>query len=179
MHEGSHHFILRANRCPDPDGDGVTVCDDPGFLAGLPTGFAPCEQFGFDWAFVIGAQTPHFLVDYQTPTTGVAFKIHRHQPLLLNVHYTNPYVDTMAEVWVNATPADAALVRHPARILFETVANAFIRVARGRPAPAPATTRARSPVTRSAICPESRRPRPSTSRSSASPPTCTSARSSS
>jgi hypothetical protein len=131
MHEGSHHFILRAHRCPDPDGDGVTECDDPGFLARYPTGFAPCEQFGYDWAFVVGSQTSHFLVDYQTATTGVAFQLHRHQPLLLNSHYTNPYADTMAEVWVNATPVDAALVRHPAKILFEDLASAFIKVSPG------------------------------------------------
>lgn len=131
MHEGSHHFILRAWRCADPDGDGVTDCDDPGFDARFPTGFRPCDEFGHGWAFIVGSQTPHFLVDYQTPTTGVAVPLHRRQPLLLNSHYTNPYRDTLAEVWVNVRPADAALVRHPAQILFEVVANAFIKVPPG------------------------------------------------
>ena len=74
MHEGSHHFILRAYRCAIADGDGVTDCDEPDFDARFPTGFVPCEQFGYDWGFVVGAQTPHFRVDYQTETTGVAFR---------------------------------------------------------------------------------------------------------
>jgi hypothetical protein len=133
MHEGSHHFILRAFRCEqDTDGNGTSDCDEPGFDAQFPTGFAPCEQFGhLGSAFVVGSQTPHFIVDYQTPATGVAFRLHRNQPLLLNAHYTNPYRDTLAEVWVNATPADPAQVTRPARILFETLANAFIKVPPG------------------------------------------------
>jgi hypothetical protein len=131
MHEGSHHFILRAARCTDPDGDGVTDCDEPGFDDRFPTGFRPCEEFGYDFGFVVGAQTPHFRVDYQTEATGVAFQIARRQPLLFNSHYTNPFKDTQGEVWVNVEPVDPALVRHPARILFEEVANAFIKVPPG------------------------------------------------
>jgi hypothetical protein len=131
MHEGSHHFILRAFRCADDDGDGTNDCDEPDFDARYPTGFAPCEQFGFNWAFVVGSQTPHYLVDYQTAATGVALPIHTNQPLLLNAHYTNPFADTMAEVWVNAKPVDPVLVVHRARILFEQIANVFIKVPPG------------------------------------------------
>jgi hypothetical protein len=128
MHEGSHHFILRAARCLDPDGDGVTTCDDPTFDDRFPTGFRPCEEFGYDFGFVVGAQTPHLRVDYQTEATGVALELARHQPLLLNSHYTNPFKDTLAEVWVNVEPVDPLLVRHRARILFSQVANAFLKV---------------------------------------------------
>ncbi len=133
MHEGSHHFIVRAFRCRDADGDGVNDCDEPDFDSRFPTGFAPCAEFGSDLTaqFVVGSQTPHFIVDYQTPTTGVGLALHRNQPLLLNSHYTNPYRDTLAEVWVNVTPADPALVTRPAHILFETLANAFIKVPPG------------------------------------------------
>lgn len=131
MHEGSHHFILRAHRCGDRDDNGTDDCDEPGFDDRFPQGFQPCDRFGSGWAFVVGSQTPHFLVDYQTATTGVAFPLHRHQPLLLNAHYTNPYADTQAEVWVNVTPVDAGLVRHPARILFEELANVFLKVPPG------------------------------------------------
>jgi len=131
MHEGSHHFILRANRCRDLDQDGVNDCDEPDFDARFPSGFAPCEQFGTGWAFMVGAQTPHYLVDYQTAETGVAVRLRKNQPLLLNSHYTNPFADTMAEVWVNVTPVDPALVVHPARILFEELANLFIKVPPG------------------------------------------------
>src|SRR5262249_24859923 len=131
MHEGSHHFILRANRCGDADQNGIDDCDEPGFDARFPQGFAPCEQFGYRWAFMVGAQTPHYLVDYQTPTTGVAVHLRKNQPLLLNSHYTNPFADTMAEVWVNVTPADPATVTHRARILFEEIANVFIQVPPG------------------------------------------------
>jgi hypothetical protein len=131
MHEGSHHFILRAFRCRDRDGNGANDCDEPDFDGRFPAGFRPCEEFGSNWAFVVGSQTPHFLVDYQTEATGVAFGLHRRQPLLLNSHYTNPFSDTLAEVWVNVTPVDPAQVRHPARILFETIANAFIKVPPG------------------------------------------------
>jgi hypothetical protein len=133
MHEGSHHFIVRAFRCVDADGDGTNDCDEPGFDSRFPTGFAPCAEFASDLSaqFVVGSQTPHFIVDYQTPTTGVGLRLHRNQPLLLNSHYTNPYSDTLAEAWVNVTPADASLVTHPARILFETLANAFITVPPG------------------------------------------------
>lgn len=131
MHEGSHHFILRAARCPDPDGDGITVCDDPAFDEQFPTGFRPCEEFGYDFGFIVGAQTPHLRVDYQTESTGVALELARRQPLLLNSHYTNPYRDTRAEVWINVEPVDPILVRHRARILFAQVANAFIRVPPG------------------------------------------------
>src|SRR5262249_41796309 len=112
-------------------GNGVDDCDEPGFDARFPTGFRPCDEFGPDWGFVVGSQTPHFLVDYQTATTGLAYRLHRRQPLLLNSHYTNPYSDSMAEVWVDATPVDPGLVRHTARILFEEVANAFLKVAPG------------------------------------------------
>ncbi len=80
---------------------------------------------------MVGAQTPHLRVDYQTEATGVAFSFARRQPLLFNSHYTNPFKDTMGEVWVNVEPVDPALVRHPARILFEQVANAFIKVPPG------------------------------------------------
>jgi hypothetical protein len=139
MHEGSHHFILRAFRCRDADGDGTNDCDEPDFDARFPTGFRPCEEFShLSSSFLVGAQTPHFLVDYQTPTTGVALELYRNQPLLLNSHYTNPYQDTVAEVWVSATPVDARLVRYPARILFETLANAFIKVPPGTAATATA-----------------------------------------
>jgi len=131
MHEGSHHFILRAARCADPDGDGLTTCDDPGFDARFPQGFRPCEEFGYDFGFVVGAQTPHLRVDYQTEATGVALEIARHQPLLLNSHYTNPFKDTLAEVWVNVEEVDPLLVRHRARILFAQVANAFIKAPPG------------------------------------------------
>jgi hypothetical protein len=132
MHEGSHHFILRVARCPDPDGDGITECDDPAYDDQFPQGFQPCEQFGYDFAFVIGAQTPHLRVDYQTETTGVALKLARRQPLLLNSHYTNPFRDTLAEVWINVEPVDPILVRRPARLLFEVIANAFIKVPPGQ-----------------------------------------------
>ena len=132
MHEGSHHFILRANRCLDRDDNGISDCDEPGFDARFPTGFVPCEQFGYDWAFVVGGQTPHYLVDYQTAETGVALHMHKNQPLLLNSHYTNPFADTMAEVWVNVTPVDSSLVTHRARILFEEIANVFIKVPPGQ-----------------------------------------------
>lgn len=125
MHEGSHHFILRAYRCNGAE------CDDPGFDARFPSGFAPCEQFGYGWAFMVGAQTPHYLVDYQTEETGVAVHLAKNQPLLFNSHYTNPFADTMAEVWVNAAPVDPALVTHPGRILFEELANVFLRVPPG------------------------------------------------
>jgi hypothetical protein len=131
MHEGSHHFILRAARCPDPDGDGITQCDDPAFDAQFPTGFRPCEEFGYDFEFVVGSQTPHFRVDYQTEETGVALPIARRQPLLLNSHYTNPFKDTLAEVWVNVEQVDPILIRHRARILFAQVANAFIKAPPG------------------------------------------------
>jgi hypothetical protein len=138
MHEGSHHFILRAFRCTDAAGndvdrdhDGVNDCDEDSFDAQFPTGFAPCEQFGYGWAFMVGAQTPHYLVDYQTAETGVAVHLRKNQPLLLNSHYTNPFADTMAEVWVNVTPVDPALVTHRARILFEEIANVFIKVPPG------------------------------------------------
>jgi hypothetical protein len=131
MHEGSHHFILRANRCRDADQDGISDCDEPDFDARFPTGFAPCEQFGSGWAFMVGAQTPHYLVDYQTAETGVAVRLKKNQPLLLNSHYTNPFADTTAEVWVNVTPVDPALVVHRARILFEELANLFIKVPPG------------------------------------------------
>ena len=80
---------------------------------------------------MVGAQTPHYLVDYQTAETGVAVRLHKNQPLLLNSHYTNPFANTMAEVWVNVTPVDHALVVHPARILFEEIANVFIKVPPG------------------------------------------------
>ncbi len=131
MHEGSHHFILRAYRCADADGNGTNDCDQPDFDARFPSGFAPCEQFGYGWAFMVGAQTPHYLVDYQTAETGVAVHLRKNQPLLLNSHYTNPFADTMAEVWVNVTPVDPALVTHRARILFEEIANVFIKVPPG------------------------------------------------
>jgi hypothetical protein len=131
MHEGSHHFILRAHRCTDQNGNGTSDCDEPGWGAGFPTGFAPCAEFGSGWAFMVGAQTPHFLVDYQTADTGVAVRLKKNQPLLLNSHYTNPFADTMAEVWVNVKPVDPALVTHRARILFEEVANVFIKVPPG------------------------------------------------
>jgi hypothetical protein len=131
MHEGSHHFILRAHRCGDRNGNGTDDCDDPDFDAQFPEGFQPCERFGTGWGFVIGSQTPHSLVDYQTAVTGVAFPLHRRQPLLLNAHYTNPFADTKAEVWVNVTPVDPALARHPARILFEEVANVFLKIPPG------------------------------------------------
>ena len=131
MHEGSHHFILRAHRCPDANANGTSDCDEPGFDEQFPTGFAPCEQFGFGWAFMVGAQTPHYLVDYQTAETGVAVRFKKNQPLLLNSHYTNPFADTMAEVWVNVKPVDPQLVTHRARILFEEVANVFIKVPPG------------------------------------------------
>jgi hypothetical protein len=138
MHEGSHHFILRAYRCTDAaghdvdrDGDGVNDCDEPEFDATRPSGFAPCGEFGYGWAFMVGAQTPHYLVDYQTAATGVAVHLRKNQPLLLNSHYTNPFADTMAEVWVNVTPVDPALVVHRARILFEEIANVFIKVPPG------------------------------------------------
>jgi hypothetical protein len=141
MHEGSHHFILRALRCEDADGDGTNDCDEPDFDARFPQDFRPCEEFShLSSSFLIGAQTPHYLVDYQTATTGVALRLHRNQPLLFNSHYTNPYSDTLAEVWVNATPVDPALVRHPARILFETLANAFILVPPGQRLPVSAST---------------------------------------
>jgi len=132
MHEGSHHFILRAYRCGDANGNGIDDCDEPDFDSRFPTGFAPCEQFGYIWAFVVGAQTPHLLVDYQTAETGVGFPLRKNQPLLLNSHYTNPFANTMAEVWVNVTPVDSALVTHRARILFEEIANAFIKVPPGK-----------------------------------------------
>jgi hypothetical protein len=146
MHEGSHHFILYAFRCLDNDGnpvdangDGTPDCDEPGFDDRFPDGFRPCDEFThLGRSFVVGSQTPHFIVDYQTPITGVAFRLHRNQPLLLNSHYTNPYADTLAQVWVNATPVERALVRYPARILFETLANAFIRVPPGTTARATA-----------------------------------------
>jgi hypothetical protein len=131
MHEGSHHFILRAARCTDVDGDGQTICDDPNFDAQFPQGFRPCEEFGYNFAFVVGAQTPHLRVDYQTEETGVALEIARHQPLLLNSHYTNPFKDTLAEVWVNVEQVDPLLIRHRARILFAQVANAFIQAPPG------------------------------------------------
>jgi hypothetical protein len=131
MHEGSHHIILRANRCLDRNQNGISDCDEPGFDAQFPTGFAPCERFGPGWAFMVGAQTPHYLVDYQTAETGVAVHLRKNQPLLLNSHYTNPFANTMAEVWVNAMPVDHALVVHPARILFEEIANVFIKVPPG------------------------------------------------
>ena len=131
MHEGSHHFILRAYRCADADNDGTNDCDEPDFDAQFPTGFAPCEQFGYGWAFMVGAQTPHYLVDYQTAETGVAVRLHKNQPLLMNSHYTNPFADTMAEVWANVTPVDSSLVTHRARILFEELANVFIKVPPG------------------------------------------------
>lgn len=131
MHEGSHHFILRAYRCRDADQDGTNDCDEPDFDAKFPSGFATCEQFGYGWAFMVGAQTPHYLVDYHTPETGVAVRLHKNQPLLLNSHYTNPFADTMAEVWVNVKPVDPALVVHPARILFEELANVFLKVPPG------------------------------------------------
>jgi hypothetical protein len=130
MHEGSHHFILRAFRC-DPDAQGAANCDSPDFDAQFPSGFAPCEQFGYGWSFLVGAQTPHYLVDYQTAETGVAVHLAKNQPLLLNSHYTNPFADTMAEVWVNSTPVDPSLVTHPAKILFEELANLFIKVPPG------------------------------------------------
>jgi len=158
MHEGSHHFILRAFRCTDADGDGTNDCDEPDFDARFPRGFRPCEEFNhLSSSFLVGAQTPHFLVDYQTPTTGVALALHRNQPLLLNSHYTNPFSDTVAEVWVNATPVDESLVRHRARILFETVANAFIRVPPGEKAPAAAQACA---FAESPICDAAGEPRP-------------------
>ena len=131
MHEGSHHFILRANRCLDRNQNGISDCDEPDFDSKFPTGFAPCEQFGPGWAFMVGAQTPHYLVDYQTAETGVAVHLRKNQPLLLNSHYTNPFANTMAEVWVNVTPVDPTLVVHPARILFEEIANVFIKVPPG------------------------------------------------
>ena len=131
MHQGSHHFILRANRCLDADQDGTNDCDEPDFDARFPSGFAPCEQFGPGWGFMVGAQTPHYLVDYQTVETGVAVRLRKNQPLLLNSHYTNPFADTTAEVWVNVTPVDPALVTHRARILFEELANVFIKVPPG------------------------------------------------
>jgi hypothetical protein len=131
MHEGSHHFILRAARCRDLDGDGLTQCDDPAFDAQFPQGFRPCEEFGYDFAFVVGAQTPHLRVDYQTEATGVALELARNQPLLLNSHYTNPFKDTLAEVWVNVEQVDPLLVRHRARILFAQVANAFLKAPPG------------------------------------------------
>ena len=131
MHEGSHHFILRAYRCGDRNGNGIDDCDEPDFDAQFPEGFQPCERFGTGWGFVVGSQTPHFIVDYQTAVTGVAYPLHRRQPLLLNAHYTNPFADTKAEVWVNVTPVDPALARHPARILFEEVANVFMKIPPG------------------------------------------------
>ncbi len=141
MHEGSHHFIVRAFRCRDADGDGTNDCDEPDFDSRFPSGFHPCEEFNhLSSSFVVGSQTPHFIVDYQTPTTGVGLRLHKNQPLLLNSHYTNPFSDTMAEVWVNVTPADSALVTHPARILFEVVANAFIKVPPGTALPVSADT---------------------------------------
>ena len=47
-------------------------------------------------AFMVGAQTPHYLVDYQTAETGVAVRLRKNQPLLLNSHYTNPFANTSA-----------------------------------------------------------------------------------
>lgn len=131
MHEGSHHVIIRAYRCADRNNNGTNDCDEPGFDAQFPDGFNPCGDYGPNWAFIVGAQTPHFQVDYQTPETGVALRLRPNQPILINSHYTNPFEDTLAEVWVNLTTADSADVRYPARILFETVANAFIRVPPG------------------------------------------------
>jgi hypothetical protein len=156
MHEGSHHFIVDAFRCTDADGngidadgDGITDCDEPDFDRQFPAGFRPCEEFRHIAAsFAVGSQTPHFIVDYQTPTTGVGLRLYRNQPLLLNSHYTNPYSDTMAEVWVNVTPADPTLVKHPGLILFEILANLFIKVPPGTAAPvtAQACTFASSPL---------------------------------
>lgn len=131
MHEGSHHLIVYALNCRDADDDGTNDCDEPGFDDQFPTGFTDCNAFSHSRLFLVGAQTPHFQVDYQTPATGVALPLHTRQPLLINSHYTNPYKDTLAEVWVNVTPADPADVRHRARILFEVVANAFIKVPPG------------------------------------------------
>jgi len=131
MHEGSHHVIIQTWPCGDDDADGTNDCDEPDFDAQFPTDFVPCEQFGYNWAFVIGAQTPHLRLDYQTASTGVALPLHRYQPVLINSHYTNPFSDTMAEVWVNAETVDPAIVRHPARLLFEQIANAFIKVPPG------------------------------------------------
>jgi len=128
MHEGSHHFIVYALTC----GPGQNDCDAPGFDDQFPTGFVPCDQFDhFRQSFLVGSQTPHFLVDYQTPTSGVGLALHRRQPLILNAHYTNSYANTLAEAWVNVTPADPAQVRHPAELLFEVYANAFIFVPPG------------------------------------------------
>lgn len=132
MHEGSHHLIVYAINCRDADGNGTNDCDEPGFDDQFPTGFQSCNAFSHtSRAFLVGAQTPHFEVDYQTPSTGVALPLHTRQPLLINAHYTNPFKDTIAEVWVNVTPANPADVRHRARILFEVVANAFIKVPPG------------------------------------------------
>jgi len=135
MYEGSHHFILRAFDCRDRDGNGVNDCDEPDFDSRYPSDFRPCEDFGenwgLDWGFVAGAQTSQAVIDYQTAQTGVAFQLHPHQPVLLNAHYTNPYSDTIGEVWVNITPVDPTSVRHRARLLFELLANAFIKVAPG------------------------------------------------
>jgi hypothetical protein len=131
MHEGSHHFIVRAFRCGEPDEHGLTACDQPGFDEQFPTGFHPCEDFGFNWGFVVGAQTPHFQVDYQTASTGVGLALSRNQPLLLNSHYTNPFKETQAEAWVNVTPVPEAQVRHRGRILFEQLANVTIDVPPG------------------------------------------------
>jgi len=131
MHEGSHHVIIYALNCRDADGNGTNDCDEPGFDDQFPTGFQDCNAFPHSRLFVVGAQTPQFQVDYQTPTTGVALPLHTRQPLLINSHYTNPFKDTLAEVWVNVTPADPADIRHRARILFEVVANAFIKVPPG------------------------------------------------
>lgn len=131
MHEGSHHLIVYALTCRDADNDGTNDCDEPGFDDQFPAGFRSCDDFPHSRLFLVGAQTPQFQVDYQTPTTGVALPLHTRQPLLINSHYTNPFKDTVAEVWVNVTPAEPADVRHRARILFEVVANAFIKVPPG------------------------------------------------
>jgi len=103
MHEGPP-LILRAYRCGDADGDGTNDCDEPDFDAKFPSGFAPCEQFGYGWSFMVGAQTPHYLVDSR-PRRRRRPQLRKNQPLLLNSHYTNPFADTMAEVWVNVTPS--------------------------------------------------------------------------
>ena len=74
----------------------------------VPTGFRSCNDFPHSRLFVVGAQTPQFQVDYQTPTTGVALPLHTRQPLLINSHYTNPFKDTLAEVMLIAGRLDDA-----------------------------------------------------------------------
>jgi hypothetical protein len=130
---GAHHFALAALQCQDLDGNGTNDCDEAGFDARFPPGLAPCRDFRerYPVEFVAESSGPVSIADYRTAETGIAHRMHRRQPLLVNSHFVNRYRDTIAAGWVNVVPAPAALVRHQVEVASEGGADGRLTVPPG------------------------------------------------